>query len=138
MAKLEPTPNPKQWRRREGESMLEHREREYSLLNVLQTASNLVDIKTKDFRGFLFAFPIGDGYAYYVVTNHNPVHLYHVPFGDSYQITRPRLSGIRVTDVANHIKARDSWAKILAEPAPKTKNAARIGESGPSIPASNP
>lgn len=59
-----------------------------------------------DLVGELVKFPVGDGYAIYVVADVKPLTLVHVPVGDAWQIPKAHARGLRLDDIAEMVKRR--------------------------------
>ena len=76
-------------------------------LNALQKASD--KLKSGEVKGFLLPIPWADGYAYYLVTNDNPLTLQPVLVHDEWQVPYYMIRGLRVADILKRQKARKQW-----------------------------
>lgn len=60
-------------------------------------------------------FPVGDGYARYVVARLKPVELIHLPIGDSWHFKY--ATRLTATDVRREIKSIEGLKKLFAKKA---------------------
>lgn len=63
--------------------------------------------------GCLVRFPVGDGYATYLVRKEKPLVLQHVDFFDGYGLPSAHIRGIRLADVQSMVKGRKSLRAIF-------------------------
>jgi hypothetical protein len=59
-------------------------------------------------------FPVGDGYAYYVVSNWTPLTLSHVPFGDCWKIPDSMIRGLRIIDVRRQLQKQKVLVSLFS------------------------
>jgi hypothetical protein len=55
--------------------------------------------------GETIRFPVGDGYAEYMVYTTTPLALIHLPYGDAWHVDPIMLRGLRVADVKQKVGA---------------------------------
>lgn len=65
--------------------------------------------------GYLLAFPVADGHAYYRVINDCPLTLQHIPLGDAYQIDLDRVLDMSLRSVRNHQKRERAFQALWKE-----------------------
>ncbi len=63
--------------------------------------------------GCLVRFPVGDGYATYLVRTEKPLVLQHIDFFDGYGLPSAHIRGIRLADVQSLVKGRKSLRAIF-------------------------
>ena len=66
-------------------------------INRLQNASDSLAPGT--LKGFVYAAPIGDGYAMYLVKSEAPLVLQHIDYMDGYRVPAPMIRGLRREDL---------------------------------------
>jgi hypothetical protein len=72
------------------------------VLAELQATSN--GLPEGEYVGAILAFPIGDGYALYLVQDTSPLTIQHIPYGDAYRIPGAHVNGLDMNDVMVQVK----------------------------------
>lgn len=62
--------------------------------------------------GGLLRFPVGDGYAQYLVIKDKPLTLQHIPFFDAYSTDPALIRGLRRPDIEQRLAAERSFARL--------------------------
>jgi len=80
-------------------------------LDALQKASD--KLKVGEIVGFLLSIPWADGYAYYLVTNDEPLTLQPVLVHDAWQVPYYQIRGLRKSDIVNRQKSAKKIGKLF-------------------------
>lgn len=72
------------------------------LLEELQAKSDA--LPAGEYVGAVLSFPIGDGYALYLVQSTAPLTIQHIPYGDAYGIPGAHVRGLDMNDVMIQVK----------------------------------
>lgn len=73
------------------------------------------DCDAKDLTGSLLRFPRADGYAHYIVKQHKPLTLQHIPFLDSWTVEYATIRGLNISDVRKQVRGAADLKRMFAE-----------------------
>lgn len=68
-----------------------------------------------DLAGYIWRYPVADGYAQYVVYRTKPLELIWIETGDAWNINDIVARGLRVGDIRQAKKFDEIWAKAVKE-----------------------
>jgi hypothetical protein len=63
--------------------------------------------------GGLLRWQRGDGYAFYIVVNDDPLEIAHVPFGDEWRVEPPLIRGLNRDDVEDMLAREKAMADLF-------------------------
>ena len=63
--------------------------------------------------GEYWRWPVGDGYAVYIVESSAPLRLAHVAIGDEWRVPYALIRGLRRADVVQQVNAEKHLAKLF-------------------------
>lgn len=67
----------------------------------------------KDLKGAILRFPVADGYAIYIVTQHKPLTVQHVPAGDAWAVDNATVRGLNISDVRRQLEHAENIAELF-------------------------
>lgn len=67
-----------------------------------------------DLVGEVVRFGVADGYAQYMIWNHRPLELVHLPIGDAWQIPEAHARGLRISELRKQIENAKALAARFA------------------------
>lgn len=94
-----------------GESWEDFAEREQAMMKELSDRSAKVDPEG-DLTGALIRFQVADGYAHYLVSQHEPLTVQHVPYMDAYQARPETIRGINKNTVRQMLRGDRALARM--------------------------
>lgn len=68
---------------------------------------------TGDLVGKIVRFPVGDGYAQYMVWSHKPLALVHLAIHDAWSIPEAHARGLRLTDIRAMVEGERRMAELF-------------------------
>jgi hypothetical protein len=79
----------------------------------IASAQTNKDPYAADLTGSLIKFGRGDGYAFYVVTKHDPLTVRHIAIGDAWQAERALIRGLLRDDVRRQLQYEKDMKELF-------------------------
>jgi hypothetical protein len=107
-----------EWERQEDEDWSEYWERTSQTLQAMTEKG----LESKTLSGYVWRWPVADGYAVYVVTKLRPLTLTWVNVGDGYAVPDAHIRGLTKADLEAQKEFDLKWREMTA----KTKKEAGL------------